>query len=265
MEKSEQTIFTEGEFYQAHFDPKTYLNSFFSLPQGHCEENYLELELRQLTNTFKTGKWKGKRLIEIGSGPSIVSLISACEHFEEIVMSDFADRNRQEIESWLREDEGCFDWDPIIQFVCKLEGNRTPMEVKVRLRQTVKQVLMCDVRLENPFEPLEVEPADCVVTTLCLEAACKDLDIYQRALQSLKALLKPGGVLVMTGALNETFYMVGGQRFSCLPLSKDIVQGMLRNLGFSIEHFNLLPIQERYEKLISDFDGIFHVVACKPA
>ena len=71
-----------------------------------------------------SGNLKGKKLIEIGSGPTIYGLISASKYFEEMVVSDFTDSNRREIEMWLRNEEGCFDWRPVIQLVCELEGRR---------------------------------------------------------------------------------------------------------------------------------------------
>ncbi|KAJ8378595.1 hypothetical protein AAFF_G00238070 [Aldrovandia affinis] len=114
----------------------------------------------------------------------IHSLISACVYFEEIVVSDFTDSNCREIERWLRKEGSCFDWNPIIQFVCDLEGkSRSPEEVEQWLRQTVKQVLKCDVQLTNPFHPLTVELADCLTASLCLEAACQNLEMYRCALQ----------------------------------------------------------------------------------
>ncbi|XP_036393353.1 indolethylamine N-methyltransferase [Megalops cyprinoides] len=263
MEESAHIIFTEGEFYQSHFDARAYFDSFYASPQGHPDEDYLPFELHQLSKTFSAGNLRGQRLIEVGTGPTIHSLISACEYFEEIVVSDFADSNRREIEKWLRQEEGCLDWNAIIQFVCELEGKRTPDEVAQRLRRTVKQVLRCDVRLENPFHPVTFEPADCVMTSLCLEAACKDLDTYRRAVQSLAALVKPGGALVITGVLEETFYMVGQQRFSCLKLSQSFIEKTLRDLGFSIQQFNTLPAKHDGVNEVSDFDAIFHLVAQK--
>ena len=71
-----------------------------------------------------SGKFRGQRLIEVGTGPTIHTLISACEYFEEIVVSDYVDSNREEIERWLTAKDGCFDWNAHIQFVCDLEGKR---------------------------------------------------------------------------------------------------------------------------------------------
>lgn len=60
----------------------------------------------------------------MGSGPTIHSVLSACEYYDEIVLSDFAYNNRREIEKWLKNQEGCLDWKPILQHVCELEGKR---------------------------------------------------------------------------------------------------------------------------------------------
>ncbi|RXN02871.1 glycerol kinase-like isoform X5 [Labeo rohita] len=68
------------------------------------------------------GEHKGKLLIDVGSGPSIHSVLSACDHYDEIVLSDFASNNRREIEKWLKNQEGSLDWKPVLQYVCELDG-----------------------------------------------------------------------------------------------------------------------------------------------
>lgn len=60
----------------------------------------------------------------MGSGPTIHSVLSACQYYEEIVLSDFVDSNRKEIEKWLKNQDGCLDWKAILQYVCELEGKR---------------------------------------------------------------------------------------------------------------------------------------------
>ncbi|XP_064158166.1 nicotinamide N-methyltransferase-like isoform X2 [Anguilla rostrata] len=260
MDDSDRVIFTEGEFYQGHFDSRAYFSAFYSSPSSG--DDFLPFVLQKLHETFSSGNIKGKKLIDIGCGPTIHGIISASKCFEEIVVSDFTDSNRREIEKWLRNEEGCFDWRPTIEFVCELEGGRSPEEVEQRLRQIVKQVRRCDVRQENPFHPLTMEPADCILSSLCLEAACKDLETYRRALRSIAALLKPGGVLVLIGVLNESFYFVGQEKFSCLVLSQSFIEETLRNLGFSIKHVNTQHAKET-DKVYSDAEAFFHLVAQK--
>ncbi|XP_030635957.1 nicotinamide N-methyltransferase [Chanos chanos] len=259
----ESQKFTEGEFYQGCFDSRAYNDMFYSSPQGHSDEqNFLTFVLQSLSKTFSSGKYRGRTLIDVGSGPTIHSVISASKYFDEFVLSDYTDRNRKEIEKWLKAEEGCFNWKPVIQYVCELEG-RSPSEVESELRQRVKRVLKCDVRLENPFHPLNLEPADCVITSLCLEGACKDTETYSRALRSLRALLRPDGALVMVGVLGETFYTVAGQKFSCLSLTQSNIEDLLKNLGFTVQEFNVFQPQDLKDNTVSDFEAVFHLIALK--
>ncbi|XP_072513712.1 indolethylamine N-methyltransferase [Salminus brasiliensis] len=257
-----EASFTEGEFYQDHFDSRAFNQSFFSRPEGHPDENFLTFVLQCFSKTFSAGKYGGQRLIDVGSGPSIHSVLSACEHFQEITLSDYTDRNLEEIQKWLRNEEGCFDWKPVIQYVSKLE-KKSPSEVEANVRQRVKRVLKCDVRLENPFHPETMKPADCVVTSLCLEAACKDMLSYKKALASLASLLRPSGVLVMVGVLGESFYRVNQTRFSCLRLTMQSIKACLEDVGFAVQEINTLPGPKPKENAVSDYEAIFHLVALK--
>lgn len=68
------------------------------------------------------GEIHGRTLIDVGSGPTIYQLLSACDHFEEIVATDYLAVNREELGRWVRGEPGTFDWSPFIQHVCKIEG-----------------------------------------------------------------------------------------------------------------------------------------------
>lgn len=68
------------------------------------------------------GEVCGRTLIDVGSGPTIYQLLSACDHFEEVVATDFLEVNREELQRWVRGEPGAFDWSPFIQHVCKIEG-----------------------------------------------------------------------------------------------------------------------------------------------
>lgn len=137
-------------------------------------------------------------------------------------------------------------------------------DVEMKLRQRVKQVLKCDVLAETPFHPEHIEPGECVITSLCLEAACKDLQLYRDALCGVTKLLRPGGALVMVGVLGETFYCVDKIRYSCLQLSKANVEDVLRSLDFTVQEFNILPAEDREDNKVSDFEAVFYLVALKP-
>lgn len=259
-----------GELYHTKFDPKTYLGycyQFSESPGQKDNSRFVLFVLSQLSHTFSSGQYRGQRLIEVGTGPTIHTLISACEYYQELIVSDYVENNRREIQKWLRAEEGCFNWDEHIQYVCDLEeSKRTPEAIKQTLRQRIKQVLKCDISLaesDNPFHPEAVEPCDCVVSSLCLEAACRDRDSYRRSLGAVVGLLRPGGVLVLIGDLDETFYTVGSQRFSALNLSQDFIELTLAGLGMAVQRFVLQPALNSELNLKCDYKASFFLVAHK--
>ncbi|CAB1316960.1 unnamed protein product, partial [Coregonus sp. 'balchen'] len=211
---------------------------FAAVPGQKDNSRFVTFVLCQLSKTFSTGKYRGQRLVEVGTGPTIHTLISACEYYDEIVVSDYVDSNRREIE-------------------------RTPAIVTDTLRQRVKQVLKCDICLENPFHPVTVPPADCVLSSLCLEAACKDRESYHRSLSSMVGLLRSGGVLVLIGDLDETYYTVGEQRFDCVNLSEEFITETLSKLGMCVEEFTLQQAEDRDSNRKCDYAASFHLIAIK--
>ncbi|XP_059576030.1 nicotinamide N-methyltransferase isoform X2 [Alligator mississippiensis] len=253
--------FTGGEVYKAEFEPTAYLE-YFKFGGGTLGDEFLTFVLKHYCKTFTSGDVKGDTLIDIGSGPTIYQLLSACEKFNEIIVSDYADRNRQELEKWLKKEPGAFDWTPVVKYVCELEGQREKWaEKEEKLRKKVKQVLKCDVRKPNPLAPVTLPAADCLLSTLCLEAACKDLGTFRAALKNISSLVKPGGHLVMVTVLKETYYVVDQHSFSCLYLDQESVEEAIKDAGFDIKFIK--EIQEHSPNTFSDFGALLHVVACK--
>ncbi|CAN2391862.1 NNMT/PNMT/TEMT family [Pristimantis euphronides] len=232
--------FTGKDDYQKLFSPKAYLESFFHLGAGSMGDEYLYFILKQLVETFHSGKVKGDTLLDIGTGPSIYHLLSACEAFNNIIVSDFTDKNREEFNVWLKNEPGAFDWSSVVKHVCQLEGDRVPCQEKEeRLRKVIKQVLKCDVLKTNPIEPVTIPQVDCLLSCLCLEAACKDFESYVNALQNMTKLLKSGGYLVLTGVLENTHYMVGEVKFSDLLMNEAFLRETITGAGCVIENFQL--------------------------
>ncbi|XP_043532316.1 nicotinamide N-methyltransferase-like isoform X1 [Chiloscyllium plagiosum] len=121
---------------------------------------FLPFVLKNLLKAFSRGP-RFHTLLEIGCGPCLHCTLCATEHVEEMVLSDYASNNRQEIEQWLQNDPKAFGWSPIAKFVCELEGNREKWQEKEKkLRDSIKQVLKCDVHQNNPLHSVELEPID---------------------------------------------------------------------------------------------------------
>ncbi|XP_060643626.2 nicotinamide N-methyltransferase-like [Anolis sagrei] len=219
-------FFTGKEAYRQHFDPKEYFNLYKSFCAGIQE---------MFHKAFFVDGIRGDTLIDIGSGPCIYQLLSACESFREIIATDFLEQNRAEIQKWLKKDPEALNWTPLVKYVCQLEGDREKWKEKEeKLRRTIKQVLPCDVTLANPLNPLVLQPVDCLISSFCLDSVCKDLPAYCSAVKNVGSLVKPGGHLIFVVNVEITYYMVGPHKFSCLCLTPEMIRDAVKGAGFEI-------------------------------
>ncbi|NWU17097.1 NNMT methyltransferase, partial [Cephalopterus ornatus] len=253
--------FTEADFYQQNFDPQAYMKEYYSMSDSREGANVFVMQnLRSLHKMFSLDELRGGTLIDVGCGPTICQLLSACERFQEIIALDYTDQNRQELERWLRNEEGAFDWVPVVKCVCELEGDREKWaEKQEKVRKKVKQVLKCDVTKANPTGPVSLPPADCIVSTLCLESACKDLPTFRSALRNIGTLVRPGGHLVLVTILGETYYAFNKQVFSCLCLEKHEVEAAVEAAGFEVTFSEAQPYEVRNES--TDCRAVLSLVA----
>ncbi|XP_075134594.1 nicotinamide N-methyltransferase-like [Leptodactylus fuscus] len=255
---------TSQKTYIDEFNPKDYLQTYYVAGEGMLLGQWTEFVLRHLHETFTIGNIRGKTLLDFGTGPSIYQLLSACEVFDKIIVSDFLEQNRIEFQKWLKKDPEAFDWTHIIKFVCELEGNREDYEKKAeKLRSKVKEVLKCDALQRNPYDPLIVPPVDCLLSCLCLECACKDIKTFCNVLKNFQDLLKPRGHLLIFSGLNATFYNVGEKPFRSLTTNKEDLEMAFTEAGYQIEKAVYVPRADKSWD-ISDFDTLYFIHARKP-
>ena len=77
-----------------------------------------------VSNTYLVGIVKGKRIIDIGSGPTIHSLIPAAKWFDELYLSDYCPQNLEAVQKWVRKDSGAHVWKGYFQFFAERDGDR---------------------------------------------------------------------------------------------------------------------------------------------
>lgn len=249
--------------YEKEFNPKEYLSTYYAFDSGPGAENeILKFNLEKLFQTFSAGGIRGEVLIDIGSGPTIYQLLSACEAFQEIIATDYTPQNLRELEKWLKKEPGAYDWSPAVQYVCELEGDRSKWQEKeAKLRRTVTRVLKCDVTKSPPLGSAQVPLADCVLTLLAMECACPDVETYRAALKRLVGLLKPGGHLVTTVTLRFQHYTVGPKKFSGLYLEKETVEKAVQDAGCQVLRCDCRSLN--YSQAFCRHEGICFVVARK--
>ncbi|KAM7030059.1 phenylethanolamine N-methyltransferase [Acridotheres tristis] len=250
-----------------HFDPRAYLRNNYLPPRADfsSEEFVVPWKLRCLAETFASGEIRGRTLIDVGSGPTIYQLLSACDHFEEIVATDYLAVNREELGRWARGEPGAFDWSPFIQHVCKIEGRGEPWQDKERrLRQRLRRILPIDVHRPEPLGAPLRPPADALLSAFCLEAVSPDRAAFVRALAHVGNLLRPGGHALLLGALGESFYLAGPARLPVVPLQESDVREALAAAGFALRELRSYAMPPALRTGVDDVDGVFFAHAQKP-
>ncbi|KAI1230347.1 hypothetical protein IHE44_0010315 [Lamprotornis superbus] len=208
---------------------------------------------------------RGRTLIDVGSGPTIYQLLSACDHFEEIVATDYLAVNREELARWARGEPGAFDWSPFIQHVCKIEGRGEPWQDKERrLRERLRRILPIDVHRPEPLGAPLRPPADALLSAFCLEAVSPDRAAFVRALAHVGNLLRPGGHALLLGALGESFYLAGPARLPVVPLQESDVREALAAAGFALRELRSYAMPPALRTGVDDVDGVFFAHAQKP-
>ncbi|XP_075460180.1 nicotinamide N-methyltransferase-like isoform X2 [Ascaphus truei] len=259
------TSFTKQETYIQEFNSKDYLETYYSAEKGVLKGEWLDFALRKFHETFTPGGVEGDTLIDIGAGPTIYHLLSACEVFKNIISSDLVAQNRDQMQKWLKKDPDAFDWSPVAKYVCELEGDSENWKKREdKLRRAVKQVLKCDVLKSNPFEPEVLPPADCVLCCLCLESACNDAESYRNTLKHFYDLIKPGGHLIILSVLNSSFYYVGQKCFYAKTTKKEDLELDFKGAGYEIEKLEVLSREDLSALKMCDYDGYYFVHARKP-
>ncbi|XP_013381946.1 nicotinamide N-methyltransferase-like [Lingula anatina] len=211
------------------------------------------------------GNIKGQRLLDIGTGPSLINLISASRCFEEIYLSDFSTANRNALKKWQKKEEReTWSWESFFRHVAKLEGNEDSWNsLQDEFRDKTKAVYFCDVNNANPLSPVDTAPFDTITTSYCLETACQNEGEYRQAMKNVASLLKPRGYFIMLAGLKETYYLVGGNNWRTLPLQEEQYRDALQKADLEVVSWHPIKRQENVLDIESDYVGCFIVVARK--
>ncbi|XP_046583853.1 nicotinamide N-methyltransferase-like isoform X2 [Haliotis rubra] len=244
-----------GEDYKTDFQPEEYLQMYYSTLKGApAEGDMLEASMLFWHEAFNQGHMTGRRLLDIGTGPTIHSVISASNYCDTVYLSDFAPQNRETLRKWL---------DGSLQHSFKSFFQELPNDREAMLKDKVVGIFPLDLLQAEPLMPSLFPPFDIINSSLCLEAAAQDLASYENMVRRMGRLLKDGGHVVLFGVLGESFYRVGSHSFSCLKISAEQVQDIWKRSGFTIVEWKQKATDAQCDGSVSNFEGFFLMVAQK--
>ena len=254
--------------YQNKFDVKEYLTSYYS----EVTPNYvfyiggLVGAVKKHADLLKAG---GKAL-DFGGGPSLWPSFLLAQYVDSIQFCDYTESNLHAVQAWLDRSPNAHDWTTFFRYL--LRTNQTPEDElsnwENRLREVLGKIPLSRCDANDPNCPILSGPSnqyDIIVTCECLDVACQTIEAYKNAIKQLVRLLKPGGLLVILAAVDCSYYMVGNERFTGLPLSEKLIREAVQEAGVSSDQ-----ITSESEKIgdkddpLADYSGGVIVSAVKP-
>ncbi|KAK6186098.1 hypothetical protein SNE40_008201 [Patella caerulea] len=242
-----------AEHYNTHFDPDAYVKTYYTDLDDTYQSGVLPFVLKGEHDVFKSGDVKGRRLLDIGTGPVPHSVIPAVPFVQDIYLTDFSAANRKYLYDALF-GSGKQDYSNIFEFLVNLSDKSQPWtKFSDDLKDKVRGIFPCDLLQDDIFKGSYFPLFDVITTSFCMDVAPPDVETYGKIAKEISKYLKIGGHLVVVGEFDATYYVVGEHKFFCLNKSAGEVKSCWKNAGFSIQSWNQMDASEKCED--NDFGG----------
>src|SRR3989344_3368248 len=199
-------------------------------------------------------RFKGKpisKMLEFGSGPTIIGVIGATPYVKEIHIADYLNTNLKEIRLWLRNSSKKPDFKNIIQYTLKLQGY-TPTESQIsrresELRKKITKVFHCDADCKNPIAGKRMLYS-LVISLYCADSATSSKRVWRKYMKNILSLVAPDGTIIMTALCKSKFYTVGDNIFPSANIGeKDLRKSFIQN-GFLPKNMRIKVVKIPQEK-----------------
>lgn len=226
-----------------NYDALDFTTKYWDMCVTRANMEGSESYYKTLSDLFQPGKLKGVRLLDFGCGPIVQRMGFASRQFTEIVLADYSEPSRKEVEKWLRNDPDALDWGPILKVMAKVENyvdlQQGIEEISTRIRKSVKSIIHCDL-LADPILPDGIGEFDAVASFFCLESCCFSEEAYKEGIKKLGRYVKKGGALVMEASLNCTYY-TSHKKLKVFPLTESLIESALKEAGFTVKEWYCQP------------------------
>ncbi|XP_040066756.1 indolethylamine N-methyltransferase [Ixodes scapularis] len=222
---------------------------------------------RELHTIFSSPSFYGRKLLDVGCGPTVHTVFPATKTMDDIVLSDFLPQNRLAVEKRLQK-APALDWSFQSESLAALEGftdvKSGAREIEERTRRAIRKVIFCNVLDPQVLPEEHKESFDVVLTSLCLETASSNEETYQKAIQNLSSLVIDGGHLIVCGICGANKYSVKEASFPVISVTVYLAKESIARSGFKIERCSLLQRDASHAKDTYYWKHAFVILARKP-
>ncbi len=238
-----------------NFSPSDYLKEYYS---ELGEENKF---LLHCYHNFYSKIEKQDRMLEIGGGPTIYSLISASSKVENITFAEYNIKNRNSVEKWQINASDAFNWQAYFSFVRDIEAASIGKgkevlsidEIQQRLRRKLTEIIPCNLFTKEPLLDYKETAFNIVSSNFCSESITDDQQLFTNALSGIIGLVKQGGYILLSMLKGANYYKVGNKFFPAYKLYENDIINILKQNSFDniqIETIAANPKGKGYEGII---------------
>lgn len=245
------------------WDARRYLEEYFGSPSQDV----------RATTAFVTDSLKefeGKelsRVLDFGSGPTIIGVASAPRYAKEIHVADYLEPNLNEIRKWKNGEKDAYDFTGTYELVLETEG-QTPSAELIRsrdtqLRQKITKILHCDAGSQTPLGP-DAQKYPVIISLYCADSATSSKNEWNKFMTNILSLLEPGGTIIMSALRNSEYYTIGDKRFPSANIDENDIAAMFAANGFAPTDVEV-QVEQVASKLEQGFTSLLFAKARKGA
>ncbi|XP_060067320.1 nicotinamide N-methyltransferase-like [Ylistrum balloti] len=253
-----EKVKVESDF--KNYDTEWYMHNLLTSDEASYN---MRFDVELLHRFFNKHNLSGKRLLDVGTGPTIHTLITACNYVDEIFLSDYMPQNLRYLERWHEGETN--QAVKLIEHVVSLEGRTmNARDREDELRKKVKGILPVDVTSSKPLgEAFSSKPMfDIIVSSYCIETAVFTVEGYEKCLENISSLLRKDGYLILFACLNGDNYQIGDYKYRALSINKEELQACVRQAGFEIMATDKAA-ETDYDAKYMSFDSYFYILGRK--
>ena len=195
--------------------------------------------------------------LDIGSGPTLSSVIGLAPYISSIVLSEYEEVNRKELELWKDNSSEAFDWGPFISAVLSISPYETTPDKRLvearteEIRRKISAIVASDVRKKEIIDPKHVPDGgfDIITCLGVLEVAASTMEEFYQTFKNIHSLMKPGGLFVSSITGRGTYYSPKSPtdcKYPLLYATDDDVKGALKEAKLEVKEFSLIPMYLTY-------------------
>lgn len=223
-------------FYE--FPARAYLEKYYS---AVGPEN--EAFMRSITEYLQHRSVATDTVIEVAGGPCLYALMSiiACrdQPFRHLTFTDIGWKNLQEVENWLHDNPGQFDYAPLLSWLQAEVGVKEDRIVDA-LRNCTWELVQFDWR--RPIPDAWRAGYDIVSCHFFAESATNDEHELIAFLRKLRRLGRPRATLLASFMCRSAGYTIGQRTFPAFSIDEHTIHRYLHQAGIVLEDTELRTI-----------------------